>query len=136
MLLLTGTALVGGAVGGGLFLLFLIALLLFVIIVLLCRNTRTKGKLDITENTVAYKAGNQDQGANVIINPNPSYKPFKRESNVYSSSPEAEYDEIGSFGVCNPAYDQDTSDSGYVVKAIDYTRPSSNTYEYSYARKL
>jgi len=132
-------------VGGGLFFLFIIVLLLIVIIILLCRNARSKGKLTITDNMVAYTAASQDQGANVIINPNPSYRPFKQESNVYSAGPE--YEEIGqrSMIVCNQAFDDtsnsfdDTSNSGYVVKAIDPTRPKIEkkyTNDYSYVRKL
>ena len=137
---ITGSGLVGGAVGGGLFLLFIIALLLIVIIVLLYRNTKSKGQLAITDNTVAYTVGDQDQGANVIINPNPSYIPSKRESNVYSAGPDGDYEEIGqgSMVVCNPAFD-DASGSGYVINAIDYTRPkfeTNNTYDYSYVRKV
>jgi len=151
---------VGGVVGG-LFLLLIIALLLIIIIILLYRNARSKGKLTIADNMVAYTAAGQDQGANVIINPNPSYRPFKQESNVYtvdqgviinpnpsyqpfkqqsnmySAGPEGDYEEIGegSTGVCNPAYN-DTSDSGYVVKAIDLTRPQIDSNDYSYVRKL
>ena len=135
ILRITGSVLVGGVVGGGL--LLIIALLLIVIIILLYRNTRSKGKLTITDNTVAYTAAGQDQGVNVIINPNPSYRPFKQENNnMYSAGPEGDYEEIGEgyTVVSNPTYN-DASDSGYVVKAIDFTRSQIDN-SYSYVRKL
>ena len=72
---------------------------------------------------MAYKAANLDLGAsdNVIIKPNPSYHPVKRESNVYSQGMELEptYDEIGegSLIVRNATFS--TEENDYVINAKD-----------------
>ena len=68
-----------GAVVGGILLLIIIVLLLLIIIILLYENKSSKGRLDITNTSVAYKAVNLDLGAsdNVVIKPNPTYHPVK-----------------------------------------------------------
>ena len=77
---------------------------------------------------MGYKAN--DLAPNVIINPNPSYHPVKRESNVYEDGPQLEptYDEIGkgTLVINNPAFcSTDKSENEYVVSAeelIDYCK--------------
>ena len=112
---------IGTIIGG--ILLIIIALLIVIITILLYRNKRSKGQLDITNTSVAYKAAGTDLGANVVINPNPSYHPVKRESNVYSPGMELEsaYDEIGegSMIVKNPMFSSQVKidDNDYVISA-------------------
>ena len=94
----------------------IIIALLLIIISLLYRNKRSKGQLDINNTPVAYKA-NADS-SNVIINPNPSYNPVKRESNVYTSAGmehEPMYDEIGenSMIIKNPTFSTNNNDNDY-----------------------
>ena len=115
-----------GAVVGGVLLVIIIVLLL-IIIILLYRNKRSKGRLDITNTSVAYKAANLDFGAsdNVVIKTNPSYHPVKRESNVYSQGMELEptYDEIGegSLIMRNPTFSTEdkSNDHDYVISVND-----------------
>lgn len=100
----------------------IIIVLLLIIISLLYRSKRSKGRLDINNTTVTYKP-NVDT-SNVIINPNPSYNPVKRESNIYTSSGmehEPTYDEIGenSMIVKNPTFstNDNNSEYDYVISA-------------------
>ena len=126
ILIITGSSgLIIGAIIGGILLVIIIALLL-IIITLLYRNKRSKGRLDINSTSVAYKAAaaDLDLGSNVIINPNPSYNPVKRESNIYSPSGmerELVYDEIGgnSMIIKNPTFstNDNNSEYDYVISA-------------------
>ena len=105
----------------------IIIALLLIIITLLYRNKRSKGRLDINSTSVAYKAAaaDLDLGSNVIINPNPSYNPVKRESNIYSPSgmeqEQPVYDEIGgnSMIIKNPTFstNDNNSEYDYVISA-------------------
>ena len=69
---------------GEILLTTIFALLIIIIIILLYCNKRSMEQLDITNTPVTYKTTGLDCSANVIITPNPSYHPVKRESNVYS----------------------------------------------------
>ena len=86
----TGAGLVVGTIIGGILLTTIIALLIIIIIILLYCNKRSKGQLDITNIPVTYRATGLDCSANVIVTPNPSYRPVKRESNAYSPGMEHE----------------------------------------------
>ena len=115
-----------GAVVGGVLLVIIIVLLL-IIIVLLYQNKKSKGRLDITNTSVAYKAANLDLSAsdNGVIKPNPTYHPVKWESNVYSQGIglEPAYDEIGegSLIMRNPTFSTEdkSNDYDYVISAND-----------------
>ena len=103
----------------------IIITLLLIIISLLYRNKRSKGRLDINNTSVAYKANaDSDLSSNVIVHPNPSYNPVKRESNIYTPSGmehEPTYDEIGenSMIIKNPTFstNDNNSEYDYVVSA-------------------
>ena len=110
-----------GAVVGGILLLIIIALLLLIIIILLYENKSSKGRLDITSTSVAYKAANLDLGAsdNVVIKPNPTYHPIKQESSVYSQGMELE-----------PADDEIGEGSLIMRNPTFFTEDKSNEYDY------
>ena len=114
-----------GTIIGGISLTTIIALLIIIIIILLYRNKRSKGQLDITNTPVTYRATGLDHSDKVIITPNPSYRPVKRESNVYSPGIEHEpaYDEIGegSMIVKNPMFSSKakSDEYDYVISATE-----------------
>ena len=121
---ITDAGLTIGAVVGGILLVIIIVLLL-IIIILLYRNKRSKGRLDINDTSVAYKASDLDLSANVVIKPNPSFHKVKWESNVYSPGTELEpaYDEIGggSLIMRNPKFSTEDKNNeyDYVISAED-----------------
>ena len=121
---ITGAGLTTGAVVGGI-LLIIIIILILIIIILLYHNKRSKGRLDINDTSVVYKASDLDLSANVVIKPNPSYHAVERERNVYSPGAELEptYDEIGegSLVVRNLTFSTEDKnyDHDYVISAED-----------------
>ena len=126
---ITGSSLIIGGAIGGILLVTIILLLLIIIIILLYRNKKSRGQLDIGNAAVAYKkAADLDQGANIIINPNPSYTLVKRESNAYSTDPIAScdhemagaYEVITSMTIKNPNFDDtESNDYDYIVGTED-----------------